>query len=421
MLIQRRALSKYHCGGLWANSCCSHPRQGEWLEEAVHRRLGQELGIPNLVNVEEMFSFVYRAPFENGLIEYEYDHVFAGEYNGPTKPDAEEIDVLRWIPFEELRQNMSEHPEEYAPWFLICAPSVLDILQGRKLGRHFTDADKELCWRYPQLSLPIQEKISESMDYRRIIRRGELPDTVESPFQGKLSLTHFATPAGLAEIACIPCRTDFERFVQMMCHKGEPVKVPASMGAVSIFGINSWRRIHQHRAQYEAQGLSGWTEEFKRFTQKKENYQDVLLAVTQGDYSGLPADQAGFSQQEWTGLSLTIRIYHELAHFVSRRLYGENRQTVRDEVLADCIGLIAAAGEYDPALAKRLLGVEGASYQEGRRLENYLPENGAREYAADRAARLADCLAKAYRSLKIREPFAFLQRVETERIGVESI
>ena len=421
MLIQRRALSKYHCGGLWANACCSHPKWGEWLEEAVHRRLKQELGISSLVNVEKMFSFVYRAPFENGLTEYEYDHVFAGEYNGPTEPDAEEIDSLRWIPFEELRRDMAEHPEQYAPWFLICTPRVLDILQGRNLKRKFIDAGRELCWRYPQLSLPIQKGTSESMDYRRIVRHGKLPNTTENPFQDRISLTQFATPAGLAEIAYIAYRKDFERFVQVMCHRGEPVKVPASMGAVSIFGINSWRRIHQHHAQYEAQGDGEWAEEFKRFTQKKENYQDILLAVTQGDYSGLPADQAGFSQQEWMKRSLTIRIYHELAHFVSRRLYGENRQTVRDEVLADCIGLIAATGEYNPVLAKRLLGVEGTSYHQGRRLENYLQENDTKEDAADSASRLAERLAGAYSSLNIQDPFAFLQRVEMERIGVEDI
>ena len=83
MLLQKRSAEKYHSGGLWTNACCSHPRQGEELSEAVERRLKEELGVR--MPVEELYSFVYRAQFENGLTEYEYDHVFLGEYDGEIR------------------------------------------------------------------------------------------------------------------------------------------------------------------------------------------------------------------------------------------------------------------------------------------------------------------------------------------------
>ena len=116
LLIQQRAAGKYHCAGLWANTCCSHPRAGQSLEDAAAQRLTEECGIAR-VPLREAGSFVYRSVFRNGLTEYELDHVFVGEYGGAFSPDPDEIAELRYVPLAELKEDMIASPEKYAPWF----------------------------------------------------------------------------------------------------------------------------------------------------------------------------------------------------------------------------------------------------------------------------------------------------------------
>jgi len=123
MLLQRRAEGKYHSGGLWANACCSHPRAGEALEDAVRRRLHEELGIQ--CHCEEIDAFVYHHKFNDLLFEYEYDHIFIGSYHGDISPDHQEIMETKWIGFHELAQSLKDQPDIYAVWFLTAAPRVL--------------------------------------------------------------------------------------------------------------------------------------------------------------------------------------------------------------------------------------------------------------------------------------------------------
>jgi isopentenyl-diphosphate delta-isomerase len=127
MLIQRRVKHKYHSGGLWANACCSHPRDGERTDKAVLRRMEEELGIGD-VNAEELFSFVYLNKFRNDLYEYEYDHVFIADYGGALAVNREEIGDVEWVEFGELARRLCVTPEIFASWFLIAAPSVLKKL-----------------------------------------------------------------------------------------------------------------------------------------------------------------------------------------------------------------------------------------------------------------------------------------------------
>ena len=116
LLIQRRALDKYHCGGLWTNTCCSHPAPGEPVLLAAERRLDEELGIKN-ARLRELDTFLYRAAFPNGLAEHELDHVLLGEYSGPVQPDPMEIAQVRWIDLEELQRDLQAFPQWYTPWF----------------------------------------------------------------------------------------------------------------------------------------------------------------------------------------------------------------------------------------------------------------------------------------------------------------
>ena len=125
MLVHRRNPNKYHSGGLWTNACCSHPRAGKTLEQSVEERLQEELGVS--FPVEELFHFVYRSVFENERIEYEFDHVFIADYAGDFAPDPEEIAELKWIDFEELKEDLTHHPERYSVWFQIAAPRVLEM------------------------------------------------------------------------------------------------------------------------------------------------------------------------------------------------------------------------------------------------------------------------------------------------------
>ncbi|MEA2701625.1 MAG: isopentenyl-diphosphate Delta-isomerase [Candidatus Parcubacteria bacterium] len=122
MLLQRRAAGKYHSGGLWSNACCSHPRPGEPVEAAAHRRLREEMGID--CDLRETHAFIYRAPFPNGLIEHEYDHVFVGRSDDLPAPNPEEVDDWVWMDIPELRRDMKEHPEDYTYWFKVAFDRV---------------------------------------------------------------------------------------------------------------------------------------------------------------------------------------------------------------------------------------------------------------------------------------------------------
>ena len=136
MLIQRRNPDKYHSGGLWSNTCCSHQRKGEELQESVHRRMIEEMGID--CGLEELFSFVYRTQFRPDLIEYEYDHVFAGTYDGEVRVNPEEASEIKWIPLEELGEALVKTPEKFSSWFIISAPEVMKKLRGRESAKKDT-------------------------------------------------------------------------------------------------------------------------------------------------------------------------------------------------------------------------------------------------------------------------------------------
>jgi isopentenyl-diphosphate Delta-isomerase len=115
LLLQRRAFDKYHSGGLWTNTCCSHPRPGEDLVSAVHRRLREEMGFD--CNLHEINRFLYRAEFLNGLIENELDHVFVGEFCGEVNPDESEVAEHRWVNMEQVEKDVVLNPEAYSYWF----------------------------------------------------------------------------------------------------------------------------------------------------------------------------------------------------------------------------------------------------------------------------------------------------------------
>lgn len=117
LMLQQRALTKYHSPGLWTNTCCSHQRDGESNLQAGKRRLQEEMGF--VTDLKETTSFIYKAPFDNGLTEHEFDHIMVGHYNDAPVINPEEVESWKWMLVEDVKDDMAKHPEEYTEWFKI--------------------------------------------------------------------------------------------------------------------------------------------------------------------------------------------------------------------------------------------------------------------------------------------------------------
>ena len=123
MLLQQRAFSKYHSGGLWTNTCCSHPREEEPTIEAAHRRLQEEMGFD--CDIEKSFDFIYKKALDQGLTEHELDHVFIGKYEGEVCFNKEEVNAYSYISVQDILEEVSQRPEKYTEWFKICLNEVV--------------------------------------------------------------------------------------------------------------------------------------------------------------------------------------------------------------------------------------------------------------------------------------------------------
>lgn len=117
LMLQRRALTKYHSPGLWTNTCCSHQRDGESNISSGKRRLNEEMGFDT--ELFEKTSFIYKAKFDNGLIEHEFDHVLVGSYNHSPIINSIEVDSWKWMSLENVKKDINDHPDNYTAWFKI--------------------------------------------------------------------------------------------------------------------------------------------------------------------------------------------------------------------------------------------------------------------------------------------------------------
>ncbi len=127
MLLQQRAITKYHSGGLWTNACCSHPRPGETTIDAALRRLQEEMGF--VTAIHPTFSFTYKAAFDNGLTEHEFDHVFVGEYNGNINFNTDEVAAYTYKSINDIEHDLKQHPHIYTAWFAIAFPKLKEWMQ----------------------------------------------------------------------------------------------------------------------------------------------------------------------------------------------------------------------------------------------------------------------------------------------------
>ena len=127
LLLQQRALDKYHSGGLWTNTCCSHPRPQEFVENAASRRLQEEMGFDTPLT--KVFDFIYQASFENGLTEHEFDHVFVGYYDGPIVPDPKEVNAYVFSSMESIQHSLELQDGMFTAWFEIIFPRMKEWWQ----------------------------------------------------------------------------------------------------------------------------------------------------------------------------------------------------------------------------------------------------------------------------------------------------
>lgn len=217
-------------------------------------------------------------------------------------------------------------------------------------------------------------------EYKKVALRGLEPASKDlSHFMGDDSdeLSYEKTPAGKVLTVTLGRREDFEMFLTIMKNKCVAMVIPKTQGAAILDGVVNWNRIHAHKDEFmQAEKEKGvaypdWNTEFKRFTAEGCNYKDAVIVLSRGPYSAVSAGDMGLKDEEWRRLSHIIRKYHECTHFLCRRLYPDRLDKIRDELIADAVGIYAAFGFYDAAIAERFLGISNGQYTGGR-LEIYL-------------------------------------------------
>lgn len=272
-------------------------------------------------------------------------------------------------------------------------------------------------YNYPQLTLGVKNGTKDSAIYKDIVLRGEMPDKLVLPIEtsGLEELIEVNTPIGKTEVLYLPDRKLFEYFVKVLAYRNEDEPIPKTTGAIYISGLNNWRKIEAHKNEFLKDHTEElWDEEFDRFVSIKTNYQGVVLLISKGYYSALEPSIAGYDEKTWLDISKKIRIYHEISHQISRKLYLEHKDAIRDEVIADLIGIVGALGHYDVELHKKVLGIIDGKYVSGSRLENYV-ENKNVDEAVTYALSLIDKLQPVCMSNKL-EPFDLLLEIEKEYI-----
>lgn len=130
VMLQQRAAHKYHSPMLWTNTCCSHQRDGESNISAGQRRLQEEMGFS--VPLKELFSFIYKAPFDNGLTEHEYDHVLVGYSNNAPEINPDEVASWKWMSIESIKEDMKKQPAVYTEWFKIIFDQFYHFIESQK-------------------------------------------------------------------------------------------------------------------------------------------------------------------------------------------------------------------------------------------------------------------------------------------------
>lgn len=266
----------------------------------------------------------------------------------------------------------------------------------------------------PRLWFPVAEGMSGEAAYRAATLRGApreaLPEATGLPVERPRDVGFEVYPsfAGRILVVTVRHRPDFVRFVQALTRRNEPAAIPASKGAAAVAGLPNWHRIQQLRREWEARDprdrtSSTWAEEWASLIERKELYHDRLILLSDGPYSGVPAERMGLSERRWRELSLRIRREHECTHYFTRRVFGSMRNHLLDELIADYVGMVAAVGRFRADWFLRFLGLEdGGGDRDRRRIEIYRGDpplsDGAFERLQDVVRAAADNLESFDRS-----------------------
>lgn len=233
-----------------------------------------------------------------------------------------------------------------------------------------------------QLRFPVRQGISRTEGYRSATRKGiwveglEGKLTLERPEMLELHLSR--TPAGRVPLLVTGQRQDFVTLVRALAYRNEPAEIPASMGACMVKGFNNWDRIRFYKRKWQVDNPrhcseQDWQEEFKRLIPRREIYQDTFIILSDGDYSGISAQEMNLPQEEWKKISFIIRWEHESAHYFTQRVFGSARNHILDELIADFMGILTACGSYRSDWFLRFMGLEDYPvFRKGGRLEIYL-------------------------------------------------
>lgn len=236
-----------------------------------------------------------------------------------------------------------------------------------------------------QLSFPVKEGMSNNSNYQLATRRGVdtllMPEAtgvlLEEPDNIEIYL--YQTIAGRIPVIQLSNRKDFETLVRVFSHKNEPVPIPSSMGACIIKGYNNWDRVKKYKNKWHSD--NGYTEnmnflwelEITNMKSQTELYQDRFLILSDKEYSNVPAEMLGIPGDEWRRLSLVIRREHEATHYCTLRFFGSARNHILDELIADYMGIVAAATRYMANWFLFFMGLENyPAFRSGGRLVNYL-------------------------------------------------
>ena len=237
----------------------------------------------------------------------------------------------------------------------------------------------------PHLRFAIAEMQGRNPAYLAATKRGDMslaPDPgdglqLEAP--QALNLTLHQTPAGRIPVLEPATRADFEALLRAFLYRCEPVAVPRSMGAAMVAGFNNWDRIARLKADWLADGNAeyGWTAHFKaKIVPDKSLYQDRFIILSQGTYSNVTFDDLPGGREKVLEQSRVIRLEHECAHYFTRRVCGQMRNDLYDELLADYAGLVAATGQFDAELFLTMIGLApDRALQSQARARIYLDEN----------------------------------------------
>lgn len=241
--------------------------------------------------------------------------------------------------------------------------------------------------RLVQLNFPVREGMSKNHNYRLATRRGAdiytMPEAtgVELEEPAGIEVYLYQTFAGRIPVIQVDNRSDFETLVRVFSCRNEPVPIPSSMGACMIKGYNNWDRVKKYKVKWQKKNGHKnipdllWKLEFEKLKTRTELYRDRFLILSNKEYSNVSAGMMGMPADKWQRLSLVIRREHESTHYCTLRFWGSARNDLLDELIADYMGIVAAAGRYRASWFLCFMGLENyPDFRPGGRLTNYLKD-----------------------------------------------